>query len=461
MLARLFPPILRTVVLLVPINILLIFIIYYYNITGSNLQIVSSILDKVKWQNTPEWQYLSEALDNGAEPVLERDGFQLKPTVQFKYLNKKNKRGNAKEILEIHKNTYARTLEEPINEPKDFDIESIRPPEDISNYKHANATILIMARNTEVSGLSRAIKKFEKSFNSKFKYPYTFLNDEPFNDRFKRRMRLVSDAPMTFSQIPSELWNKPSSIDEDKEKKAMEIMAKNDVAYAQKQSYHNMCRFYLMNFYNVPELQKFKYYWRIEPNVDFYSNINYDIFKYLEGTNKIYGFTINLYDIEESVATLWPETLKYLNEGENSKYVNRHGAFQWLLNDKQNPQKIKVAKYSTCHFWSNFEIGDMDFYRGDAYNEWVKYLDSTGKFYYERWGDAPVHSMGLALFADKRQIHWFRDIGYFHDPYVNCPNSEHTSRCKKGEFSRWEHLATENCMPSWIDYEIANPSAIY
>lgn len=33
--------------------------------------------------------------------------------------------------------------------------------------------------------------------------------------------------------------------------------------------------------------------------------------------------------------------------------------------------------------WSNFEIADMDFWRGEAYSKFFEYLDATGGFYYE------------------------------------------------------------------------------
>lgn len=49
--------------------------------------------------------------------------------------------------------------------------------------------------------------------------------------------------------------------------------------------------------------------------------------------------------------------------------------------------------------------------------KFFEYLDKAGGFYYERWGDAPVHSIGAALFAKKEQIHWFEDIGYKHEPF--------------------------------------------
>ena len=71
--------------------------------------------------------------------------------------------------------------------------------------------------------------------------------------------------------------------------------------------------------------------------------------------------------------------------------------------------------------WSNFEIGDLDLWRGEAYSKLFDFLDEKGGFYYEvfvfisrneddlmpflqRWGDAPVHSIGAALFAKKDQI---------------------------------------------------------
>lgn len=100
--------------------------------------------------------------------------------------------------------------------------------------------------------------------------------------------------------------------------------------------------------------------------------------------------------------------------------------------------------------WSNFEIGDLNFWRGEAYSKYFDYLDQTGGFYYEvchpfffpalacqslispckRWGDAPVHSIAAALFARKDQIHFFDDIGYRHAPFEHCPQGEAHARGK-------------------------------
>jgi alpha 1,2-mannosyltransferase len=47
----------------------------------------------------------------------------------------------------------------------------------------------------------------------------------------------------------------------------------------------------------------------------------------------------------------------------------------------------------------------MDFWRGPAYQAFFAHLESKGGFYYERWGDAPVHSIAAALFQPKSQLH--------------------------------------------------------
>ncbi|KAJ8606997.1 hypothetical protein MRB53_040594 [Persea americana] len=183
-----------------------------------------------------------------------------------------------------------------------------------------------------------------------------------------------------------------------------------------------MCRWNSGLFYKHPALQDIKYYWRVEPNVHFFCDVDYDVFRYMQDNNKTYGFTINLYDSPDSLPTLWPETQKFL--ASNSKYMPKNNNLAWLTDDVNRPDHTKNANgYSTCHFWSNFEIADMDFWRSEPYEAYFEHLDRAGGFFYERWGDAPVHSIGLGLFAEKQQIHWFKDIGYQHIPFLNCPTS--------------------------------------
>ena len=48
----------------------------------------------------------------------------------------------------------------------------------------------MLARNGDLSGVVKSVKQMEDRFNKRFRYPYTFLNEEPFSDKFKECVTL-------------------------------------------------------------------------------------------------------------------------------------------------------------------------------------------------------------------------------------------------------------------------------
>ena len=46
-------------------------------------------------------------------------------------------------------------------------------------------------------------------------------------------------------------------------------------------------------------------------------------------------------------------------------------------------RRFSALTHFPTSVWSNFEIGDLDFWRGEAYSKFVDFLDSKGGFYYE------------------------------------------------------------------------------
>ena len=47
--------------------------------------------------------------------------------------------------------------------------------------------------------------------------------------------------------------------------------------------------------------------------------------------------------------------------------------------------------------WSNFEIGDLNFWRGEAYTKYFEHLDKAGGFYYEVLLSLWVHIYNIHL----------------------------------------------------------------
>ena len=73
-------------------------------------------------------------------------------------------------------------------------------------------------------------------------------------------------------------------------------------------------------------------------------------------------------------------------------------------------QDLKAGLYNGNHFWSNFEIADFRFFRGQQYTDYFDLLDRSGGFFYERWGDAPVHSIAVGAFLQPHEVHYFGGI---------------------------------------------------
>lgn len=285
--------------------------------------------------------------------------------------------------------------------------------------KRANATFVFLCRNSDLAGAVSSIRQMEDRFNRHYGYPWVLLNEEPFTEEFKERVRVLTDAPIHFGLIPHDHWYQPDWIDEDRARSGRSRMMAQGIIYAGSVPYRNMCRFNSGFFFKHELLQQYRYYWRVEPGVQFFCDVTYDPFVFMEENNKVYSFTISLIEWEPTIPTLWSTVKEFVKR--NPEYLHPNNSLRFLSDNGG-------VGYNLCHFWSNFEIADMDFWRGEAYQKFFEHLESKGGFYYERWGDAPVHSIAASLFASKDQVHFFRDIGYRHDPFQHCPSGEDWTR---------------------------------
>jgi alpha 1,2-mannosyltransferase len=74
--------------------------------------------------------------------------------------------------------------------------------------------------------------------------------------------------------------------------------------------------------------------------------------------------------------------INFLSDNGGNNYNLCHCTFFFTNQIKEwAPLITDTVKKKTV--WSNFEIADMDFWRGEAYSAFFEYLDSLGGFYYE------------------------------------------------------------------------------
>jgi len=562
----------------------------------------------------------------------------------------------------VPKHIYNQTIQQPVGFLNKLLTSPVLP-------KRANAVIILLCRNSELSGILSSLNQYESMFNTRYRYPYVFLNDRPFSPEFKGAVSgylkgiRVEEGPdgldIKFSVIPDEHWGYPAFINQ---KKAAEVREKNknEYIYGGLESYRFMIRYFSGPFFQHPDLLQYDYYWRVEPNVDFYCKLNYDPFVFMMENKIRYGFNIMIPELMKTIPTLFktiheytyeknispkglmsvfrqpdcgngkigsgvcpngeccsisgwcgttkehcgaltcvrgctgedtmekkflqsqleleemrescgngivgsgkcdsgeccskwgfcsydldscrvencvgncrqtlPETSnEFCGSGKINSGICRNAnecctRFGWCgkteefcgesiclrgcdfetLERKTQLKSLPVgmcgggnvgngicpggkngnpseccSKWGFCgktldycdseicvggcragideiiyngnHFWTNFEIADFSFFRSTEYMDYFNHLDQSGGFFYERWGDAPVHSIAVGFLLEPEEVHYFEDIGYRHEELKTCPtltdDCPDTCRCQGTDSNIGPWI--ENFMEVW------------
>lgn len=311
----------------------------------------------------------------------------------------------------------------------------------------ANAAFVVLARNKELDGVIQSMKSIERHFNRWYNYPYVFLNDGDFNQTFKDTVKNYTSAKVEFGKVGPDMWGFPDWVDPKVAKEGIAKQGDAAVMYGGLESYHSMCRFYSGFFYKHPLLAKYEWYWRLEPEIKYFCDITYDPFLQMIENNKTYGFTIAVKELRETV----PNIFRYASAYKRMNNITSQGLWEMFVepqpekepevpDDKVSlpedilrsepgrnslpdidPEAMEGEKYNMCHFWSNFEIARLDFFRSKEYEDFFQMMDHSGGFWMERWGDAPIHSLAAGVLLGPRDIHYFRDFGYRHTTIQHCP----------------------------------------
>ncbi|OLY80945.1 Glycolipid 2-alpha-mannosyltransferase 2 [Smittium mucronatum] len=259
------------------------------------------------------------------------------------------------------------------------------------------------------------VRGIEDRFNKNFNYPYVFLSRDPISEEQKIQLRMMTKAPIEFGLVPKGLWDYPEWIDIKKAKEKMDKMVAEDVIFGGSEDFRFLSRFYSGFFFDHPLLEKIDYYWRIEPGASYSCQIEYDPFLYMHINDIKYGFTIAMFEIGKTIPSLW-NTIKQFAQT-NTNLISKNNSLEWVSLDGGKT-------YNMCHFWPNFEIANLNFFRSKEYRKFFDFVDKKGGFFYERWGEGPIHSIAASMFLSPSQIHWFDDIGYKKDPMINCPQDK-------------------------------------
>ena len=121
----------------------------------------------------------------------------------------------------------------------------------------------------------------------------------------------------------------------------------------------------------------------------------------MEKHNKKYGYTIALWERGKTV----PSLFRKVSDWKKARKIRTTPLWTAMIDPSYAPWPIRRFLsllrnrdatgdlWNMCHFWSNFEIADMDFFRSPEYREFFDFLDADGGFYFERVSETPHSSL--------------------------------------------------------------------
>lgn len=149
------------------------------------------------------------------------------------------------------------------------------------NVTRENAAFVVLVRNSDLNEMRETMRQLEDRFNHRHGYPWIFMNDEPFDEKFKRYTSGIASGETFYETLNSTMWGYPAWIDQDKARAAREDMEQKQIIYGGSESYRHMCRYaqhspchyaprHLMLwctrfqsgfFFQHPRLDGYDYYW--------------------------------------------------------------------------------------------------------------------------------------------------------------------------------------------------------
>lgn len=160
-------------------------------------------------------------------------------------------------------------------------------PHVVNKAPRAKAGFIVLVRNQELEDMRSSMRDVEDRFNRKYGYPWIFLNDKPFTEEFKKGVKQMTRSECRFGKIGEEHWGFPEWIDKDRAAKVREEMKKKKIIYGDSVAYRHMCRFNSGFFFRHPLTFDLDYYWRVEPGIHLYCDIDYDPFVFMQINNKV------------------------------------------------------------------------------------------------------------------------------------------------------------------------------
>ena len=247
--------------------------------------------------------------------------------------------------------------------------------------------VYILTQRNRLPSLSELLKSFDEFYNDEFKYPVIIFYEVDCRTIEPMTVRSMTNSSVFFQQVVFEL---PDFVDKSK------VPRRAICHHMHKVGYRHMCRFHAKTVFDMEIVKGLSYIWRLDDDSLLTRPIRYDLFRYMNEHNILYGYHFISRESWQCVEGLWETADKYIA----SKAVDVTNAY--------------ISWNRSTIYYNNFEISDVSVWSSGPYQKFVDHIDRTGNIFYIRWGDAPMKTIAVNLFIPTDKVHHFKDVGYLH-----------------------------------------------
>mmetsp|Transcript_8189 Transcript_8189/g.19029 ORF Transcript_8189/g.19029 Transcript_8189/m.19029 type:complete len:425 (+) Transcript_8189:20-1294(+) len=248
---------------------------------------------------------------------------------------------------------------------------------------------LCCADAQELQDLLYALQFLDLNFNDHFQYPVLIFH-ENLGPGQVNVITAATRSPVEFHQITLRI---PTFID-----------ARYVPRWYQGFSlgFRHMIRFFTIQLYEHPAMQKYDYYWRLDSDSFLIGRLWVDPFVFMRASDYKFGFVASTNVQPEFTADLWELTEAHRrSEGITSEWFS--------------------GKWNGFAFYSNCEIARVDFWGLPEVQAYLNKVDQAGGIYKVRWPDSAIHFLAATMFLHSQEMVQLVFMPYWHHNLVILP----------------------------------------
>jgi len=278
------------------------------------------------------------------------------------------------------------------------------------------AAIYILTQNTPERKiyLKTSLYFLFKNFNSKYKYPVIILHEGDYDNNSKNEILLSIRGEckdiVKFQELDKNDFKVPDHINKSKMQNCINV---KPVPYWRNDKYRIMCNFWIKHFFKY--CKEYDYVMRIDDDSIIEEPITQDMFQIMK--DKDLNYISNIVHIDCSICNygmkdffegIYPNKKDKIKElfmehklDNTSKYFNKFKEIYSIINEKEyNETTIEMAM--PLMYYNNFCITRPSLWNSKEIKNIINEIDKLGYIFYYRWGDAPLHTLIMTLYDNKK-----------------------------------------------------------